>query len=591
MRADISISKRSRYSTIIRILFRTLPVSVQPKILTLKNRYLSGLRSIAPSDLFAVGVTIILILSLYLAVKSSLNDLSAATGTILLSGQPLNLIIKRVLQLLSISLFLLIAISSAVTGIHELFLTYDLERLLSSPIRRSALLAGKALSVLFSTSWMIVVFSVAPLVALGVHLKAGILYYLCTPLLGFLYLTLAVQIGLISSIILATILPARGARALLSLVFIGAIITLLSFAITPSDTTKQKLLLIVNQSLSADTTALGMITTSKLLPSTWVASAMTALLEGSQILTKLLSITLLLSAANAIAWGGLLLTFKGIYSIAHNKLYSSSLAIKGDQLNCRPTKLLRRYIPSTLRSFFAIALKELYTFSRDITHLVQLAIFLTISLLYFINFQQISTPKHVSAAFLRAWDLVTVSSFILLSSLIILSICARFVFPSLSLEGNSLWLIQVAPITVREIVRAKLITWLVPTGIICSVLFASAGLALALDPVWIVTLAVYGVITAYGLVGLAMRLGARFARFDWEHRGELTSSFGSLIYLILGLIAVISILTPLLVVLGVYIFLPASFNSAGSLAVLITLGVTGGAIIAWLSARQRCELW
>jgi hypothetical protein len=152
-------------------------------------------------------------------------------------------------------------------------------------------------------------------------------------------------------------------------------------------------------------------------------------------------------------------------------------------------------------------------------------------------------------------------------------------------------MLQVAPITVSEVVRAKLITWLLPVSFICSVLFASAGLALAFHPMLVITMAIYGVITAYGLVGLAMRLGTRFARFDWEHRGELTSSLGSLIYVILGLISVALILTPLLFVLGLYIFIPASFDSAASLGVLLVAGVTVGAVMAWISARQRCSLW
>jgi hypothetical protein len=53
-----------------------------------------------------------------------------------------------------------------------------------------------------------------------------------------------------------------------------------------------------------------------------------------------------------------------------------------------------------------------------------------------------------------------------------------------------------------------------------------------------------GAIMTFGLVGLAMGLGATFANFTWEHPSQLAASFGSLIYMLGSTVLILICLMP-----------------------------------------------
>jgi hypothetical protein len=147
------------------------------------------------------------------------------------------------------------------------------------------------------------------------------------------------------------------------------------------------------------------------------------------------------------------------------------------------------------------------------------------------------------------------------------------VFPSVSLEGSSLWILQVAPVNIQAILRAKYYSWATPIGFISSILFSSAGLALALEPLCIAALALSAFIISHGLVSLGIGIGARFSRFDWEHPAELAMSWGGLVYLVVGLLVVGLSLIPLGAMFGGYIFFPSHFQTTSNLIALLTCGL------------------
>jgi fumarate reductase subunit C len=56
-------------------------------------------------------------------------------------------------------------------------------------------------------------------------------------------------------------------------------------------------------------------------------------------------------------------------------------------------------------------------------------------------------------------------------------------------------------------------------------------------------------VIAYGIVGLAIGLGAHFANFDWDHPSQLAASFGSLVFMLLSVVTIfINMIPPLILV-------------------------------------------
>lgn len=536
-----------------------LPITVQPKLIGLKNRYLAG-RGIALSDVFALTMTALLMAGLYFGTCNTLRELERSTLQ--------ESVRQSLLFGFSLGLFTLIFLSAAVTSLSTLFMARDVDLLLSSPVTNKGFLRGKSVEVFASTTWMVLVFSIPPYVAFGQQLGAGASFFLLAPIFIGLFLFLAVLTGMIVAIVCASLLPARTGRNILAAFFIIALGIVLALLNATPDTKLYTRFLNHYVLGSGIESPIMSILHHPILPSAWLSDALSGLLRGQHFPT--LPLTGFIAAILAL-WYLLIFTYRSLYSRGYNRLHTqphSYFLFQRSGVSRR--RFLGGQASQTTR---ALATRELFSFGRDVTHTVQLALFLTICILYFVNFQSISAPIHVGPWVLRAWDLIAIVSFLVVSSLIMLSICARFVFPSVSLEGSALWVLQVAPITPRMILRAKYTIWAVPLGGICTVLFASAGLALAMEPICIVALGIAACIITHGLVALGIGLGARCCRFDWEHPAELATSWGSLLYLVTGLMTVLISFVPLCLMFGCYIFFPALFQTTNNLLCLFSVGL------------------
>jgi hypothetical protein len=536
-------------------LIRWIPITLQPKILGLKNRFLSR-KGMRIADLCALGVTALLMAGLYSGTANTLRELERSAWS--------DTVAHSMLFGFSIGLFALIFLSAAVTGLSSLFMARDIDLLLSSPTRDTSFLRGKVLEVLVSTTWMILVFSIPPYIAFGQHLHGGVSFFTVAPLFVALFLLLAVLAGMTMALVCASMLPARTGRNVFAALFIIALsITIALVNARPEMGMYARLI------GSSATPPLTHTINNPFLPSTWLADALLAL-SSKKDSWPIRSFALLCATIVAL-WGLLIVAFRKLYSRGYSRLHTQPTAFF---LFSRSGKPRRRLLTlRTAQTTRALALRELFSFGRDLNHTIQLALFLTICILYFINFQNIAAPTHVGTWALRTWDLIAITSFITLSSLIILSICSRFVFPSVSLEGASLWILQIAPLTTRTILRAKYLTWAIPMGLICAVLFASAGLALALNPICIITLALSACIITHGLVALGVGLGARFSRFDWEHPAEISASWGNLLFLLAGLSTLALSFIPIIACFTCYVFIPDIFEASSNLLGLFASGL------------------
>ena len=254
----------------------------------------------------------------------------------------------------------------------------------------------------------------------------------------------------------------------------------------------------------------------------------------------------------------------------------------------------------TRRGTRALITKEIFAFSRELTQTLQLAMLLTICALYSYNFSHISPPTRVGVEILQLWDVLMTALNVLLGLMVILSISSRFVFPSVSLEGNSLWVIQSAPISPRDILRAKYTSWFSLIVIVSLAIFSAGGCAMGVEPRVIIASAVSGIIISHGIVTLGLGFGARFARFDWEHAGQLATNTGNLAYMATGVLLLAINMVPVTLMFGAYYLLPSVFRDdmaalmllASGVTVLSIINITVGRVSISIGARalQRCLL-
>lgn len=482
---------------------------------------------------------------------------------------------------LLLSVIALVTISATVTGIGSLLLSQDMEVILTTPITSRQILRGKVTEVALATSWMLGIFLVPPFLAVGSYWHASLSFYAVSGLFFLALLCLSTTAGLILALLLCSVLSAKTGRIILGMAF-GIFLVIVTTLSRPPEVDYDFAHLLTP---TLDGNLQGLSAYFPRFPYE-LGNALRLLLNGD--FTTLLLITGGATVATLIFMEALNWLYIKLHPRAFDNIHTPSLPRKLFSLPsfASPT-CMANWIN---RPKYALMRRELFSFSRDMTQTVQLGMLLSICILYLFNMGRVEYPSHVGVTMLQAWDLMMVLLCILLSSLVTLSMCSRFVFPSISLENRTLWILQSAPLSSEEILRAKYQSWLIPSAVIGVFIFMSGGFALGLSPLLMGLLVAMGVLITRTLVVLAIGMGTRFAFFEWEHPTQLATTMGNLLFMGCG-VAVVGIQTSIAaMVFGTYYFLPDLFTSSVNLLLLVGVGLGALLVLHALTAKVALRI-
>ena len=520
---------------------RFVPTLLQPRMLSIKNRWTrSGGRGM--KEFIAILISAFMMYGIYISTLSSLRDMSRLSPHAALDpAVPLGVMLA--------TLFVMIFLSASVSALGSLFMSKDLDLILSAPISPREFLIGKTLDVGFSVSWMVCTFSIPALVAFGVFYQGDALFMIGAPLLCMAFFGLSVSLGMITAMIFAALLPSERSRPLLVALFLlslGVFLALMSGFSRGSPLT--------TPDLTAALTTATSIAMNPWLPSTHCARALTGLLHGEYLIPTLATV----ECVGTLSLLGfcMRLAFSRLYDrgISRARQSRGFLRIHSRSAH-RIAGLILPFTSSTTRAILA---KEYKVFSRDITHTVQLGLLLGITFVYLYNYQLLRNPSTLSGDVLAVWNIFLILSNIALGALVVTSICSRFVFPSVSLEGSAFWLLQSAPLSARDVLKAKFRSWLFPVSCIGGVIFVSGAMALNADVPLVFASCAAGIILCHGLVGIGIGLGALYSQFEWEHSTQLSTSFGSFMFMLVSMIFLALNMIPLGIMFGTYLLFPES---------------------------------
>src|SRR5207253_8433210 len=99
-----------------------------------------------------------------------------------------------------------------------------------------------------------------------------------------------------------------------------------------------------------------------------------------------------------------------------------------------------------------LVLKELRVFFRDTTQWSQLLLLAVLVVVYVFNIKFLPLKGDGMTFFLR--NVVPFLNLVL-AGFVLASIAARFIFPSVSLEGRTLWLLKSSPLSTTQLLWAK----------------------------------------------------------------------------------------------------------------------------------------
>jgi ABC-2 type transport system permease protein len=480
------------------------------------------------------------------------------------------------------SLTVMVFLSSCVCACGALLMSRELETIFSGPITPQQFITGKAADIALSSRWMLTIFGIPMLIACGQTHTASVLFYLLTPIILIALWIPAVLFAMSTVLFLATLLPVQRGRELFLLLLVSVLAAFL-FAATPSVSSSEGSTLFTHMLLTDKATTISTaLRNSSWFPPSIAADAVLDLLHGRPILA-LKAITLF-AGCGAALW----LLLVASYPFVHHRAIAKAHVLSTPyRINSRSAQRLAAVVLPFARPVTrAIATKEAKVFSRDITHTVQLGMLLTICFIYLHSFRSLKHPDGLSADAYVVWEVLLLAGNTVLSSLVIISICSRFVFPSVSLEGTSFWIILSSPLSHGDLLRAKCKGWLLPVLFIGAVVFASGAMALDATGELVIASCIAGAIISYGIVGLAIGLGAVFAQFDAEHSSQVSTSLGGFIFIFAAMTLVALDTLPLLCMFCLRLLFPPPHDTLATdlvalyapLTALVVINVTATAL-------------
>jgi ABC-2 type transport system permease protein len=175
-----------------------------------------------------------------------------------------------------------------------------------------------------------------------------------------------------------------------------------------------------------------------------------------------------------------------------------------------------------------LVLKELRLFFRDTTQWSQLILLAVLVMVYVFNIKFLPLKGAGMTFFL-----VNVVPFLnlVLAGFVLASVAARFIFPGVSLEGRTLWLLRSSPMSMRELLWAKFWVGTLPLLVLAVGIVGVTDYLLQVSQFMFLVSIFTITFMTLALAGLAIGFGTMFPQFETENAAQIPTSFGGLLFM------------------------------------------------------------
>jgi ABC-2 type transport system permease protein len=429
---------------------------------------------------------------------------------------------------------LIILLSSFAVALGALFLTSDLETLMTAPVSRRAVFTAKILDGLTTYYAIVLITAVPALITYGFGLRYGPLYYLLALIAVLGTPLLPAGLGALLTMLVARFAPARRVREVLGLV--GAIVGIGFSLIGQISRIWSRRFAEAGNDPAVLLDGLHRIALVP-LPSIVAGRGLAAAGNG-QWLTAFAEIAGFLVLTFGIFTGCVLVADR-LYAVGWARMQSAGSANRSRARVARDAANAGWL--GRAPAWAAIALKDWRVIPRDLRNFAQLLTPLVILPIVYINLLGGNGGRR-SRDLTSVFDGVGGANFDPAGMLIAIGILfatvlifRRVASNAISMEGTAWWILKIAPIPPRELLRGKLAAAFIPFAILSTVLLIGAEIWKRFN--------ILGF--AYGWLGiqllgaaiLATAIGASapWARLDWDDPKKMSSGWGSLISLITGI--------------------------------------------------------
>ena len=432
-----------------------------------------------------------------------------------------DLLAAKLLGMILLAFLSILLLSNIITALSSFFLARDLELIAAAPVDGVRVYTARFTETIVNSSWMMLLMLAPILLAFAVAYGFTLMFLLVTLVALVSFLILPAVVGTAVTQVLVNVFPARRARDLLALIalFGAAALIMLFRLLRPEQLARPEGFRNLVDFIGALQTP-----QSVWLPSEWAAEAiLSSLGAGTPDFFPLL---LLVSTAAA---------FFVLGALVHHKLYRDGLSKSQEGAELQEgegatkrfsLERMLAHVPTTRRS---LMVKDIRTFFRDTTQWSQLILLAVLVVVYVYNVKVLPLFSGEEVGFF----LINVVSFLNLglAGFVLAAIAARFLFPAVSLEGRTLWLLRSSPLDLRALLWSKCWVGSTPLIVIALALTIGTNIILRVSGFMMVLSIITITVMTFAIASLALGFGALFPKFDTENMAEIPTSFGGLLFM------------------------------------------------------------
>jgi len=445
-----------------------------------------------------------------------------------------DLLALRLLSMVLMTFFSILLFSNIVASLSTFYLSDELDLLLSAPVGTGNIYRAKFIETLVDSSWMTLIYGLPVFIAYGAVFRASPAYYLGLLLTIVPFLLIPAAIGIMATMLLVNAFPARRAKdivVLLGLLFF-VVMYILFRMLQPEKLVDPDAFPSLVQYLTAMRAPV-----SPLLPSTWATEALSPLLRNTRG-EAFFYLLMLWSTGLAGIVIGEWVCFRIYYSGWSRSREGKKATISRSRAADAFFKLIALPFRGKTR---AIVLKDARLFFRDTSQWSQLFLIFALMVVYIYSFKLLPLERAQMPSFF----LQNLISFLNLGKVgfVTSAVAVRFVFPAVSLEGASFWIIRSAPLSIKGFLWAKFWSSLLPLLVLAEILIVLSNTLLNVTPFMMVLGVVTVFLMTFGITALGVGLGAVFPRFKHDNVAQIPTGFGGIVFMLMTMLFIGVVIT------------------------------------------------
>lgn len=469
-------------------------------------------------------------------------------------------------------IFYLLVLSNLITGFSTFYRSPEVAFLMALPVGNMQIFRVKFIENLVYSSWALLILGIPLTLAYGELQGLAPFQYAVVFLTGifpFLFIaTASAGLLLMLLVYLSRFLKMRTLFVLLGVLFTG--LFYLYFSVSQQDT-------VLGNGLG-NFRALGRYLTNlsqnpfPLIPSYWLSK----LFMSSENLAwtgRLFFSALFLSTA-VLIWE--------FVSWLAEKMYFKTYQIMEGQGQKTKRKdvsgVFRLSWPGMRGSTKALISKDLVQFLRTPQQWIQFLLMSFFIAVYLINLSRGTVHFDELPSFYQTTIYIFNFGF---TGFILAALTARFVYPMISMEGKSLWMLQMAPFSMKRLFIEKFWFAFFVLFTLTEVVALTSNFFLGQEAEISILASGFLLLTSLSLISLSLGLGAVYAQFNESNPMKISSGYGGIITVVLSLIYVGLSVTALILVINIY----QSSGTHAFIGLIVGLVLVMTVLYTWLPLK------